>query len=275
MPFFLGRIVTNEYIKGPQGQTGLDGIQGETGLQGIQGQTGVQGIIGSQGNTGLQGSQGVVGPQGQTGIQGHTGAQGINGTNGVTGAQGLVGLQGSQGETGLQGSQGSTGLAGPSSGLITVSSPVNISNTNVETTIVQTTILSSQQEPGSCFRFRFQGTHQGQANSGTLTFRIYIGNTAGQTIVLASQSSARSQVFCEFEGIATIRTIGTNGTYIVTGKYLYCTSATALTHAYQGGATTTTVNTTQDNNIKITAQWATASATNILLIQNAFIEQIN
>ena len=55
---------------------------------------------------------------------------------------------------------------------------------------------------------------------------------------------------------------------------MYITSATAQVHAYQGSANTTTVNTTQENTIRMSAQWATASSTNILLIQNALIEKI-
>lgn len=46
-------------------------------------------------------------------------------------------------------------------------------------------------------------------------------------------------------------------------------------HNTQGGATTTTVDTTATTPIvKFTAQWATASTTNSLLIQNAGIRVV-
>lgn len=199
----------------------------------------------------------IRGPQGETGLQG------------VNGFQGVTGLQGIQGTTGL-----SSSVQMYFNGLISSTSQIRIFNTNIETTILETTLPIDRQKSGACFRFRFQGTHQNQASSGTLIFRMYIGDIAGQLIQLNSQSSARSQTFCEFEGFATIRETGTNGNFITTGRYSYLTSATAQVHAYQGGSTTTIVNTTQENNIKITAKWATASLTNILTIQNAFIEQI-
>ena len=68
-------------IRGPQGDTGPQGMQGETGPQGPQGIQGVQGETGPQGP---QGVQGETGPQGPQGIQGETGAKGDSGENGVT-----------------------------------------------------------------------------------------------------------------------------------------------------------------------------------------------
>jgi hypothetical protein len=125
------------------------------------------------------------------------------------------------------------------------------------------------------FRFKFQGTHQNQATSGILTFRIYIGANAGQTIVLATAGSARAQTYMDFEGMATVRTTGASGTFISTGIYVIYTSTSAAVFTTQGAATTTTVDTTAATpTIKITAQWATASTTNTLLIQNASIELV-
>lgn len=211
---------------------------------------------------------------GATGIQGVTGLQGIQGEDGLEGIQGETGIQGTTG-VGTQGLTGLQGIAGQMSGIITATSQVSVQNTSTETTILQTTVNSSELSSGTFFRFKFQGTHQGQATSGTLTFRMYLGSTAGQTVVMTSQSSARARTYCDFEGLATIRTTGSSGTYISTGVYRYTTSNTAQAHWYQGNATTTTVDTTVNITVRLTAQWATASATNILLVENAVIEKVN
>ena len=202
--------------------------------------------------------------RGSEGIQGHTGASGPEGAPGIS----------VTGETGIQGVTGALNN-NIYDGLVTNISAISIANTNVETTILTYTHVNGGLAAGSQFLFLFQGTHQGQATSGTLTFRMYIGGTAGQTVQLGSQSSARAQTYCSFEGLATIRTTGSSGTYITSGRYSYATSATAQVQAFQGGASTTTVDTTASSIvIRITAQWTTASATNILLVQNACIERI-
>jgi hypothetical protein len=158
--------------------------------------------------------------------------------------------------------------------IIVNTSQVSITNTTSETTILTVTLPTNFFAVGTQFLFRFQGTHQSQATSGILTIRMYVGANAGQTVQLSSQSSAISASFVCFEGIATVRTIGSSGIYIATGFYDIVNAATRLC-AVQGGTTTTTVNTTATAPaVKITAQWTTASSTNSLLIQNATIEVV-
>lgn len=304
MPFINGRAVSDGYLQsglkgpkgnqgnqgnhggtGPQGETGASGagytgLQGLTGLPGI-GSTGIQGETGLIGSTGLSGGgeTGLVGSTGLRGLQGETGFSvggGGTGLQGVTGFEGFNGIDGPQGETGLAGLDGLDGPQGDPGlvGLSTLTSQVSISNTTSETTILTHTLPPGAIEVGSQFKFLFYGTHQNQATSGTLTFRMYIGGNASQTIQLTS-GAARAQTYMEFYGLATVRTIGTSGTYINSGIYQIHTSSTATTRAYQGGATTTVVNTAAPSSIvRITAQWQTASATNTLLIQNATIEKV-
>ena len=99
-------------IKGPKGDTGLQGIQGPKGDIGPQGP---QGPIGETGPQGEQGPQGPIGPQGLTGEQGpkgDTGPQGIQGPQGPIGPQGIQGIKGEKGDAGPQGPQGEQGLTG-------------------------------------------------------------------------------------------------------------------------------------------------------------------
>jgi hypothetical protein len=61
-------------------KTSLKGPQGDTGAQGVQG------IQGAKGDTGLTGPQGIQGSQGPVGLTGPAGAQGLQGLTGPAGA---------------------------------------------------------------------------------------------------------------------------------------------------------------------------------------------
>jgi hypothetical protein len=160
-----------------------------------------------------------------------------------------------------------------SGGLISNTAQVGVGPSSTsEVTICTFDIPANLLVAGSQFLFRFKGSHQNQATSGILTLRMYVGANAGQTVVFPTQSSAVAASFMEFEGLATVRTNGSSGTYITSGSYWVANSSTATIGATQGGASTTAVNTTATVTVKMTAQWATSSSTNVLLIQNASIE---
>ena len=97
-------------MKGPKGDTGLQGPRGEQG---------------PKGDTGLQGPQGERGPKGDTGPQGERGPQGATGPKGDkgdTGAQGLKGAKGDKGDTGtaatIEVGTVTTGAAGSSASVV-------------------------------------------------------------------------------------------------------------------------------------------------------------
>jgi hypothetical protein len=158
-------------------------------------------------------------------------------------------------------------------GLITNTGQVSVGpSSSSEVTICTFDIPANFLTAGSQFLFRFRGTLQSQATSGIMTLRMYVGATAGQTVVYATQTSAVAASPVQFEGIATVRTIGSGGTYISTGILDIINAATTRLAYGQGGASTTAVNTTATVTVKMTAQWATSSSTNVILIQNAAIE---
>jgi hypothetical protein len=295
MPFLNGRVISNKFftdgLKGPRGKPGIQGskgLQGVTGLSGLTGMsglgsTGLSGVTGPKGETGLRGPTGIqgIGSTGLQGIQGITGFGGGSGS-GETGPQGVTGVEGSDGNDGHQGVtglKGLDGLDGPQGdpglvGLVSLTSQVSITNTSVETTIISHVLPPGALEVGSQYKFIFYGTHQNQNNAGNLTFRMYIGDNASQSIILPA-GSTQDQTYMEFYGLATIRTLGNSGSYINSGIYQIHTSSTETIKAYQGGGTTTTVDTTAPSTvIKVTAQWQTARNTNTLLIQNATIEKV-
>ncbi|MBU9745741.1 collagen-like protein [Lachnospiraceae bacterium ASD3451] len=84
-------------IRGPKGDTGLQGPIGAQGPKGATGPTGPQGPKGDSGAIGPQGPVGLQGPKGDTGA---TGPQGPKGDTGSAGPQGAVGPQGPKGDTG-------------------------------------------------------------------------------------------------------------------------------------------------------------------------------
>jgi hypothetical protein len=182
-------------------------------------------------------------------------------------------------------SMGGVSIAGPATyygktlaigGVTCIAAQSAVSNTSSETAIVTTTIPTNTLRAGTTFRYSAIIRHNNQATSGILTFRMYVGGTATQTIVMATQTGALANVPAIFEGKATIRTTGAGGTYIGTGHYQIMSTATAVIQYGQVGTSTAAVDTTAATpTVRLTAQWATSSTTNYLTIQNACIEQVN
>ena len=73
-----------ESLRGPKGDTGLQGLKGD------KGDTGPQGPQGEKGDTGLQGPQGEKGDTGPQGPQGETGPAGPKGDKGDKGDPGTI-----------------------------------------------------------------------------------------------------------------------------------------------------------------------------------------
>jgi hypothetical protein len=166
------------------------------------------------------------------------------------------------------------GIGNPnlSQGLNVADGQIEISDTDVETEIIAATFNNKYLALGSTFRFGFQGMHQNQNATGTLTFRIYIGENSGQTIQ-ASYSSNQSSTFMEFRGLASIRGTGIDGSFIATGIYSIYPSESTVLNFTQGGNTNTSLNTQiKDPIVKLTAEWSSAHNNNELLIENAYLE---
>lgn len=199
---------------------------------------------------------------GKWGLLGATGNTSTDTTPGALSAGGVSPLLASIGHT--HRSVGS---------LVEVTSQVSVGpSSSAETTILTTTIPTGILAVGTTFRFKLTGTVQLQATSGALTFRMYVGATAGQTVQMASRGILAAAYFW-FEGTATVRSTGASGTYITNGEFGFYTGATAVGVQAQGGASTTTVDTTASTPVvKLTAQFATSSTTNVLLVQTGAIE---
>ena len=160
----------------------------------------------------------------------------------------------------------------PKQGLVSNSSQVAVTNTTTSTTLITTSLKPAQLPAGATYRIRLGGTVQVQATSGTLTFTSAIqGVNLAQTAVMATQGSATTAGFW-LESVITVRSTGSSGTAIASpyGQINF-TTPVQLTST---SSSTTTINTTTSGNLSISAQWATASATNSLLVNTATIQRV-
>lgn len=161
-------------------------------------------------------------------------------------------------------------------GISSLATAFSLTNSTTKTAIISGALPAGFLAAGSTFRVKLIGTIQVAATSGTLTFTPYLQNTAlAQTAVMPSQTSAAGPVSFSFEYLISVRTTGSSGTAIAqpwgtinfaTPVYLASISTAA-----------TTVNTTTSaasNLLQVSAQWATASTSNILTVQTGILERV-
>lgn len=152
---------------------------------------------------------------------------------------------------------------------------LNLNTSNAETTVITTATgpTGGALVVGTTYRFIVRGTIQTQTTSGVLTFRVYIGaNASTETYVMATQAAAGPVAFWLMVD-ATVRSTGASGTYISSGygEINFATPAKLTSTT----TTTAVVDTTLFlPTTKLTAQWATSSATNILKVETATIERL-
>lgn len=154
-----------------------------------------------------------------------------------------------------------------------ISAPVVVQNTGTEATLVATTLPPGILQAGSTYRLTAMGTIQVTGTSGTLTFKDYMGGTAAaQSPQMASQGTAAGPVSFWLETYAAVNTAGTAGTYVAhgQGEIEFGTRVNLQT----GSTGTTAINTVTATTLKLTAEWATAAANNILTVSVATIERI-
>jgi Putative Ig domain len=152
-------------------------------------------------------------------------------------------------------------------------SEVDVTNTGTETTLVTLTLPTGSLRAGSSYRINVMGTVATLATSGTLTFKTYLGaNAAAQQPQMTSNAGfATSGFFLEM--FVTVRTTGASGTYIAHGRgEIEFTTRMNLTTT---SVATAVVDTTAASPvIKLTATWATPSASNVLAVSLATIEPV-
>jgi hypothetical protein len=152
---------------------------------------------------------------------------------------------------------------------------VDVTNTTTETTLVTLALPTGSLRAGSTYRINVMGSCSTVSTSGTLTFRPYLGtNAAAQTPQMASQGTGSAAGGFFLEMYVTVRTTGSSGTFIAHGRGEIELSAARVNLTNTSLATAVVNTTTASPVIKLTAQWATASASNTLSVSVATIEQV-
>ncbi len=193
------------------------------------------------------------------------------GPQGATGAQGLQGPTGAQGD---RGNRGYTGLDGLSAVCADISSDVTITNSGAQTDILSITLPTGAYRIGMQFKFGFHGLLTYAGTSGVIRIRMFLGANPS-TLVIAERTAAASGIFCKYEGIATVRSLGATGSYIASGCFCAFDSVSASWNTGYVESSTIAVDTTVASPaVSMTYRWATASPSNSIVIKNAYITYV-
>jgi hypothetical protein len=166
------------------------------------------------------------------------------------------------------------------SALATTISTITVANSNTETRLVGANLPIEFLAPGTTFRILAFGTLSTKIIPvGVVTWRLRIGSTTltgniVTSIVPATGFNLVNQSW-DAEFLVTIRTNGGSGTVIGNGSVIG-NIGSVNGFLYTGSATSTpvAVNTTIQNVLELTFQFATANAANILNCYNASIHRV-
>ena len=172
-----------------------------------------------------------------------------------------------------------TGGLNPKAVLAALTTEFSLSNSSAASTILTTNLEAGTLAVGSVYRIKMFGTVKVKATSGTLTFTPFLQNTALNTIQLASQTSAEGPVGFVLEIDIVVRATGVSGSAIAhgAGTIRFSTNAQINQLLTTTNTATTTVNTTAaaaSTALYVQAQFATADANNVLLVEVATIERV-
>jgi len=153
-------------------------------------------------------------------------------------------------------------------------SEVSLSNSLTETALFTFTVPANTAQAGTTYRIKVTGNSDNIATSGALTFRLRVGGVSGASLAgfgLTAQSSAKTSQYYSAEYTVTFRANGTSGSVIGGGLLQAMFSGQTVSV----GAIPQNVNTTIDQPLVFTVQWATADPGNIVRLETATCELIN
>ena len=244
-------------LKGPAGSNGVDGKPGSVGADGKTGSSGEKGSAitasgthgprgpqGLQGLPGIAGSTGLTGPDGQTGSVGTAGPPGTPGTAGPSGTPGSAGANGSTGATGpsgLAGSAGATGPTGPSQVSIGTISFAQQLRGSSGTSVVSNAFGSFAAGKDYFVHIMIYGVRQVTAFA---SLRILVNAIGGSPIVQTS--------YLISDGASYRTASGENDTNL---DVLVSVDGSAVSNAYQLGATISALDVTSSDAVTLTGTY--------------------
>jgi len=178
---------------------------------------------------------------------------------------------GTQGATGAQGYTGAQGISAVSSVL---TSDVTIVNDSNQTDILVFNLPTGSFYVGMQFKFEFHALLSYAGTSGAMRVRMFLcGNPS--TLVISERASSASDIFCKFEGLATIRSLGTTGSYQATGLFSAFDSTSTIWTKGNIESSTIEIDTTAVSpEVEFTFKWATADPSNSITVKNASISYL-
>lgn len=157
-------------------------------------------------------------------------------------------------------------------------STTTISASTTETVLHTHTALANEPDAQSVYKLVVFGTTDNSATGTTITFRLRIGGVAGTTVctyAITTPASSQTNKSFRVEAELTFITVGAAGT--VRGCLQVMSEAPTAT--FPGincpTAVVSSINTTAQKDIVITAQWGANSAGNILRADSGYAEKAN
>lgn len=150
-----------------------------------------------------------------------------------------------------------------------VTDRIHVGNTTTETTIYTNTIPANQLSVEECIRLNLAGYYDTGAASDTWTLRVKLGGTTLHTITRASANNAVNFGW-ELNMKGTARSIGASGTFVDSAVLF-----DELSIKTNNDPTVHTVDTTVDNDLVVTIQWALAKAANDFHLDQGFLEVLH
>lgn len=163
--------------------------------------------------------------------------------------------------------------------LFTQTSTVTVANTTTETTITNggvgsLTLPANYLIAGRSFRIFGSGYHS-NLNTDTLRVKVKLGSVVLLDTGAQASGASTNDGFI-ISAIVTCRTTGASGTVMAQGEYKEYTGTPSAHDTYQlVNTATTTIDTTASNDISVTVQWGTASASNTISLTNFTVEGLN
>lgn len=147
-----------------------------------------------------------------------------------------------------------------------------ITNTTTETTFSNgtVTIPKNTLAAGDVIRVRAQGIAPATNSTDTLTIKLKIGSTVIATT--GAIDVANNDIFVVDASIV-IRTVGATGTLVAYGTVSLGASGTATAKVFN--LASTTVDTTADQTLTVTATWSVANAGNTVQMDNLLVEKVS
>lgn len=123
------------------------------------------------------------------------------------------------------------------------------------------TIPANTLKAGTTVKIRAQGIATGTQANDTVAYKLYIGGSGGTALVSAAATDAANNDTFQMESLVVCRTAGATGTFVGTGTYKVSSAEGTMT-VKDDIVASTTINTTANQAVVVTATWSAANATN-------------